>query len=159
MHRRALLRLAALSPAALLGLHACTSNEGAVAGAELLTLNDAQFAVLSDLCDQLLPRTTTLGAVDVGVPEFIDRMLMRLLTGPERREAVAVLDGLRTAGKADLDDLPPDFFLLLKRMALLGYFTSERVMTEQLDFHPAPGHYASCVPADRLFVNLNFSAE
>jgi hypothetical protein len=159
MHRRDLLRravrlagFAGLSPALLLALEGC--REEAVR-----TLSPDQFRLLSGYCDQLLPRTTTLGALDVGVPEFVDRMLTALLTEAERNPIMRMLEVQLSEGNDRLNALPEEVLRPIKRLAVLGYFTSEAVMTGQLNFHPAPGHYDGCAGADRLFVNLNFGAE
>lgn len=39
---------------------------------------------------------------------------------------------------------PPSFFLLLKELTLLGFFTSEPGATEVLNYDPVPGGYTGC---------------
>ena len=43
-----------------------------------------------------------------------------------------------------IEDYP--FFLTLKQLILLGYFTSEKVCTEVLAYLPVPGKYEPCMP-------------
>ena len=71
------------------------------------TLDAGQQKTLAALVDQILPATGTPGASDVGVPQFVDRMLAEWYAPDER---AAFLDGLtavdrRAAGSfVGLDD-------------------------------------------------------
>jgi gluconate 2-dehydrogenase gamma chain len=47
-------------------------------------LTPAETATVAAMADQIIPRTDTVGAVDVGVPAFIDRMLAGYYTDKER---------------------------------------------------------------------------
>jgi hypothetical protein len=47
-------------------------------------LTDAEFATLSAACDRLIPADETAGAVDAGVPDYIDKMLGAFLVDPPR---------------------------------------------------------------------------
>ena len=42
---------------------------------------------------------------------------------------------------------PPDFFLSLKQLTLVGYYTSKIGATQELVFNPIPGRFESCIPA------------
>ncbi len=56
-----------------------------------------------------------------------------------------------TAGppeNADAED--PPFFRMMKEMTLLGYYTSEIGMTEELRWMPWPGYYDGCVPFEQI---------
>ena len=50
------------------------------------------------------------------------------------------------------------FYRMLKELTLLGYFTSEKVMTTMLDYHPIPTKYETCLPvteATRVYEDDN----
>lgn len=55
---------------------AAASDSGADAsGPALLTFTTSSFATLSAICERLLPRDEDPGAIDLGVPTYIDRAL------------------------------------------------------------------------------------
>lgn len=59
--------------------------------------------------------------------------------------------GLPPAGppeNADAED--PPFFRMIKEMTVLGYYTSEIGMTEELRWMPWPGYYDGCVPFEEI---------
>lgn len=54
--------------------------------------------------------------------------------------------------------LTKPFFLMFKELTLLGYFTSEYVMKELINFNPVPGAYQGCIDIDKdtlVSVDLN----
>ena len=61
------------------------------------------MATVTAMADQILPKTDTPGALDVGVPAFIDRMLAGYYTDKERgivrAGLVAVVDGCGEAAR------------------------------------------------------------
>jgi len=71
----ALLMGGAVSAPALLGvLNGCSAKPSA-AGWKPQFLTPEQGATVADIVDIMIPRTDTPGAREVGVPDFIDRML------------------------------------------------------------------------------------
>lgn len=52
-----------------------TAGEGEAGSLILLTFSAAGFATLSAICERLLPRDEDPGAIDLGVPAYIDRSL------------------------------------------------------------------------------------
>ncbi len=48
-------------------------------------LNDAQLSFIGAIADTLIPRTATPGALDVGVPAFVNTLLSESYTFEERR--------------------------------------------------------------------------
>jgi hypothetical protein len=64
-------------------------------GAGFRTFNGTQQALVSALCDAIIPRTETPGAIDVRVPEFIDHIVTDWADDAERRVLLA--------GLADID--------------------------------------------------------
>ena len=128
-------------------------------------------ALVAAMADAILPRTDTPGALDVGVPAFIEFITAEWMTETERTEfraglaaleahAVAgygrtwpALDPVQRMGELDWAALPmePDHparraYRRLRGHALHGYLTSERVRREVLKVNITPGHYRGDVP-------------
>ncbi len=120
-------------------------------------------AVVSAIADAILPRTDTPGALDVGVPAFIEFITAEWMTDDERtafRAGLAALDAHAlashgrawpaldaAAASAELDwatDQPT--YRRLKSYVLHGYFTSERVQREVFHTNITPGRYFGCNP-------------
>jgi hypothetical protein len=62
-------------PHAALQAVAQATSAPASLGARLQVLSDTEFASLAAACDRVFPRDDTPGAVDLGVPLYIDRAL------------------------------------------------------------------------------------
>ena len=45
---------------------------------------------------------------------------------------------------------PPSFYRELKGLCLFGYFSSEQVGEEVLNYDPVPGQFAGCVPLEEI---------
>jgi hypothetical protein len=128
-------------------------------------------ATVSAIADAVLPRTGTPGALDVGVPVFVELIAAEWMTERERmafREGLAALDAhaVATEGRAwpALDqaarereaswaegseerELPAKVaFRRLKGLTVQGFFSSERVQKEVLRTQIIPGRYLGCAP-------------
>lgn len=129
----------------------------------------AKDARLAAIVDTLLPRTTTPGGLDTGVPRFVASMIEVRLP----REAAAVIRAgldaldstLETLGHRGLAALPAQkrtriiawidaaafdpsdedgaplrpFWLLLKQLIVVGHFGSKEAVEAQLLYDPLPG--------------------
>jgi gluconate 2-dehydrogenase gamma chain len=168
IQRAALLLGVAISPSILQGvLHAQTP--AAAAGAKPQFLTAAHFATASAIAERILPRTDTPGAIDVGVPAFIDLMAGKFMTDTERRTFTAGLadveaksNATHRASFAQLTVAQQDtllkamadaaqkqsgtFFHQIKELTILGYFTSEPVGKNVTHYEPIPGRYQGCIP-------------
>jgi len=136
-------------------------------------LSTAQAALVSAAAERILPRTETPGAIDVGVPAFIDRFYGEFMDAADRQLLVSVLEDVdRAAGAAHnapfatlasaqqdavlrsiavaQQGRSPSPFALLRSVTILGYFTSEKVGKDVLHYDPVPGAYDACVPIDQL---------
>ena len=138
-------------------------------------LTAAQGAIVSAAAERILPRTDTPGAIDVGVPAFIDRFYgefmspaeQKLLIGEPRRDRGGRQVGarrlvrrargrrsrtrvLRSIATAQQEGRGPGSFALLRSVTILGYFTSEQVGKNVLHYDPVPGAYDGCVPIDQV---------
>jgi len=132
----------------------------------LEALNPDQARLVATVADQIIPRTDTPGASDVGVTEFIDHLLAhwyeneardRFMTGladldrraggsfvelsSERQVAfLTLLDGVKGApGTAETA------FAMLKSLTVYGYFTAELVVKEVTKEPIIPGRFDGCV--------------
>jgi glucoside 3-dehydrogenase (cytochrome c) hitch-hiker subunit len=89
LHRAALLLGGALSSGTVAGvLSGCVStppNESEVRDAAAKTfLTPDEMSIVTAMSDQIIPRTDTPGAIDVGVPSYVDRMLAGYYQARER---------------------------------------------------------------------------
>ncbi|MES2443902.1 MAG: gluconate 2-dehydrogenase subunit 3 family protein [Pseudomonadota bacterium] len=126
-------------------------------------------ATLDAVCATMIPRTDTPGAIEAGVPAFIDGMMVHWAndaTQARFRAALADIDGAAVdgAGKAfvalsaaqqlevlrDYDSAALEVrnrnYLQLKELALMGYYLSEAGATQELRYELAPGVWEPSVP-------------
>ncbi|MGE3615172.1 MAG: gluconate 2-dehydrogenase subunit 3 family protein [Gemmatimonadales bacterium] len=131
-------------------------------------LTEAERAVVSRIADLVIPRTDTPGAVDVGVPAFVDTMMAGWYSTPEVnqfRRGLADLDqragtggfaarpeseqaALLTALEANRGEpgTAEAAFRTLKGLVVHGYLTAERVQKEVLRAVIIPGRFDGCIP-------------
>lgn len=145
-------------------------------GAALAVLGVAEKRFLSALADTILPDTDTPGALRAGVSDFMVRMVEEWLDPADRAGFVQGLSALdrriAQASGASFESLSParrlmsllavqqeadaarkaggpvPFFLLLKRLVVYGYYTSEVGASEELTLNLVPGEYQPCAPVD-----------
>lgn len=183
MDRRELLAL--LSGAGLAGL-ACRPDSGrddpsvALSRAgppyQFRALNPHQAAAVSVVADCIIPATDTPGAVEAGVPEFVDVIVGEWYDPDERARFLAGLADLdaRSAalGAPAFSDLTPEkqvallttleaealearkvapkdpapFWIRIKSLTLYGYYTSAAGALQELGRPTIPGRFDSCAP-------------
>jgi gluconate 2-dehydrogenase gamma chain len=171
--RREALRRAALLAGVALSPELLTFVGRAQTPASKTYLTTAQGAIVSAAAERILPRTDTPGALDAGVPAFIDRFYGEFMSAEERQLLVKGLEDIdaaaRTAHGAPFASLAPaqqdgvlrgiantqqtanpSSFGLLRSTTVLGYFTSEVVGKNVLHYDPVPGAYDGCVPIDQV---------
>jgi gluconate 2-dehydrogenase gamma chain len=123
---------------------------------------------LDALCDAMIPRTDTPGALDAGVPAFLDTLMGGWASAEHQaamRAAVADLAqaAQRDAGKplaalsaaergawlagrdAVLIAARDPGYLLLKRLVMTGYYYSEPGATQELRYELVPGVWEPAV--------------
>jgi gluconate 2-dehydrogenase gamma chain len=95
LYRASLILGGTLSAGAASGILAgCTTTPGPGEGqARGGFLTSAEMATVTAMADQIIPKTDTPGALDVGVPAFIDRMLTGYYPQRERDVMRAGLKG------------------------------------------------------------------
>ncbi|GAB4034836.1 gluconate 2-dehydrogenase subunit 3 family protein [Spirosoma gilvum] len=121
-------------------------------------LTETQREIVARTAELILPRTDTPGAIDAGVPDFIDLMLRdcykkpaqdAFLTGLsdlERKNFLTISPDQQTAllkqVEADAQtSTSPTYWLITKELTLLGYFTSEPGIKASFDYQPIPGRF------------------
>jgi len=138
-------------------------------------LTPDQARTLAAAAEVIMPATDTPGAIEAGVPQFVDRAIAdwcepaeaeRLKAGltsldadaktshgaafialtPEQK--VSVLASVEATADAAARRRPPapHYFPRLKELVSVGYFTSEAGATKALRYDPIPGAYRGCVP-------------
>jgi hypothetical protein len=130
--------------------------------------NAAQMASLRAICDLVIPRTDTPGAVDMDTHGFIDNQLLNVHSADDQARARDVLARLDEAagapfheqdtgrqlallealdrGQSPFDGPDRAGFKFLKGLVLFGYFTSEAGASQALDFDPVPGGFTGSLP-------------
>ena len=129
--------------------------------------SDAEFELLKQLIDIILPRTSTPGGLDVNAPYFIELVVRECMSGDDQqliKEGLQDLD--KPNGKTFLsltndeqkqlvaqmdenaykEDGGSPWFKILKKLALIGYFTSKDGMTRALNYVEVPGDYKGSIP-------------
>jgi gluconate 2-dehydrogenase gamma chain len=167
IQRTAALLGIALSPALLSGV--LQAQNVPSSAAKPVHLTAGQFAAASAVAERILPRTDTPGAIDAGVPAFLDLMTGAFMTAEDRRmftEGLAEVDAAGvTAHQRTFSELSTaqqdailqriatasqarerTFFHQIRELTLIGYFTSVQVGKHVTHYDPIPGPYRGCVP-------------
>ena len=163
---------------------------GAVAGPSLLAVFDAhaasqkpgaaprffspaQGSLIAAVADIVIPHTDTPGALDAGVPLFIDQMFHDVYTKADQQRYLTAMAAFDQAGGKpflQLDEtqrkklvtklhdeaisvpphttVPPaaDFVLMTKKLTMLGFFMSEPGCTQVLQYVAVPGGFKADIP-------------
>jgi hypothetical protein len=176
--RAALFLGVAISPSLISGaLHAATASAGAPPTPNFLSAKQMETAAA--IAERILPRTDTPGAIDVGVPAFIDLMVGKYSSAEEQKlftEGLAEFDALSVAKHrrsfGALSAEQQDALLMelavaaqkknktfchqIREMTIVGYFTSEKVGRNVLHYLPVPGRFDACVPISEVG-NVNWT--
>jgi gluconate 2-dehydrogenase gamma chain len=176
LNRRELLALLGASGLAALACGERLPRAGRASQAPPKALTADQAALVAAAAECIIPTTGTPGAVEAGVPAFIDVIVGEWYDPTERAafldglaaldarsvaEAGAPLARLTPAQQADFltrvdaevvgqraanADGPTPFWMRFKSLTLYGYYTSEVGVTEELERPTIPGRFAGCEP-------------
>ena len=188
MQRRDLLRRAAWmlggaisAPAALAILQGCSAKDPAVSATafkpKFLT-GASQMDIVTEIADIIIPKTDTSGALDAGVPAFIDLVLADVYPKDAQERFTAGLaefaSAAATTGKPFLEQdqaqrvafvkqsletalaaegtpkHPKPFILMARELTLLGFFSSKVGITENMEYVAVPTAYHGCVPLSQM---------
>lgn len=166
-----------LTPAMLSSFQGCTPQTGS--DWQPMLFDETQRTLAEQLAETLIPKTDTPGAIEAGVPSFIDKFVAEVYTQPEREQfldglasvneraqeeegsAFTELDAearLRFATRLDEEalstavttELAPAFFRSFKDLTVMGYCWSEPGATQHLRFSMNPGPFQGCVPFEEV---------
>lgn len=124
-----------------------------------LNLTATQRQILAEVAEMILPETDTPGAKSTGVPAFVEMMVNDCYRAPEQNNFTEGLANLEKAGfltqsnaerTTTLQKLEKDtiagkphavapFWVLMKDLTLLGYFSSEAGIKASFIYEPIPG--------------------
>ena len=163
------------APGLLTALGSCTSPQGIDWKPVYITLEQA--TELEAITETILPATDTPGAREAGVPAFIEKLLHEVYKPDERDGFMEGLTAFGNKVKSEQGDVFSDlpagkrleiirtanrealngngtgnrpWFLEVKELTLLGYFSSEIGATQVLQYDAVPGRYRGCVPLAEL---------
>jgi hypothetical protein len=127
--------------------------------------SDNEFRLIEDITDALLPATSTPGALDAQVPYFLDLVVknclgkedqqlikkgLQQMNEQEKFSSLSSSEKLNVIKKIDeaafKDDDNRTWFRIIKKLSLIGYFTSQEGMTKALNYVSVPGDYKACIP-------------
>lgn len=138
---------------------------------KLQLLTPAQFNLLRSICSHVIPKTDTLGAVEVGCAEFVDHQLKNVYSPSKQTEMIVFLNLVDEASKTlfqtkfielaseqqltllqklEAQEAPFNVeiakqFESVKSLIVFGYFTSEVGAREALNYLPVPGGFTGQV--------------
>lgn len=181
--RRALLKRVAWvlggaisAPTALAILQGCSAKEP-VAGAAFQPkfFKGTQSDIVTAIADVIIPKTETSGALDAGVPAFIDSLMADVYPKDAQESFSAGITEFESAaaegGKGFLDQDTTEraatlqraidaaltgehaqkpFILVARELTLVGFFSSKVGITENMDYVAVPTAYHGCVPLSEM---------
>lgn len=162
-------------PAALAVLHGCSAKDARQTWKPKFFVG-SETQVISAIADIIIPKTDTSGALDANVPAFIDCVLadvyaaeaqQRFHSGCAEFAAVAgahgktfleqdrsaqtstVKQALQAALASERRQQQP-FILTARELVLLGFYTSQVGITENMQYEAVPNFYRGRVPIAQM---------
>lgn len=179
IRRREVLRRAAWilggaisAPAALAILQGCSAKDAPkTADWTPKYFKGNEAAVITAIADVMIPKTDTSGALDANVPAFIDSMMAEVYNAEAQQrfhegcaefeasakdflkqgkpgQTAAVKQALEAALATEATQRP--FILMVRELTLLGFYTSEVGITENMQYEAVPTVYHGCVPISQM---------
>lgn len=170
LKRVAYLMGGAISAPTILGvMSGCTASQALPEN-----FSPAQITFLGQVADIIIPPTDTPGALEAGVPKFMDDMIFTIWDEEDRKYFLSTMENFQAKadkelGKpfaeatdqerkdfiykehedvfgGDIDwDAPRPFIWQMKEITFTGYFTSEIGMTQVLQYSMVPGRWDGCI--------------
>ncbi len=175
LRKTALLMGAAVSASAIAGLlNGCKATPDL--NYKPVFFTEDQARLVSELSEIIMPKTDTPGAKELGVPNFIDKMLNEVYKKEDQERFINGLTSFDEEAKKSFGDAfiyckPEDqtahitktlsvaieekkanyaakqpFILMAKELTMLGYFSTETGATQVLQYEAVPGSYKGCIP-------------
>ena len=153
-------------------LKGCTPS-GTPSGA---SFSQSRLNQITTLADLMLPATSTPGALDAGVPTFIERMVTEVYSPEDRKTFMDKMDAFMLGSNTEFgaafmeltDDNKiaymkeqtkvaletyspaPPFILIFKELCLTGFCLSEAGSNSVLRYMQTPGKYEPCLPFEEV---------
>jgi hypothetical protein len=129
-----------------------------------------EYDLVKQIADTLLPATSTPSASDAHVPYFIELVVKDCMSYNDQQlikkglqqfndqqagkfSSLAAVEKLKVIKETDTDAFKDKadkrWFRLLKKLAVVGYFTSQEGMTKALNYVKVPGDYKACIPVKK----------
>lgn len=149
-------------------------------------LSQEEARIVENIADVILPGTELLPAASqVHVAEFVDLIVRDCFSDEQKETFISGIHAIdagyqSVAGKSLQKNISDELILYvenldsdaymgeinpekesyrqLKQLILSGYFTSELVMTEHLNYHAIPGEYRGCIDIsqdEKVYVDNN----
>jgi Gluconate 2-dehydrogenase subunit 3 len=116
------------------------------------------------IIDLMIPRTKILGGLDAGADKFFDKVMANWASAETRAKLKWLLDHPKLIALDSMDKAEAEKALTafdeeafaeknkqwgqFKKLAMLGYFGSEKYMTEIEKFELVPGRFDPCVKVE-----------
>ncbi len=116
---------------------------------------------LTRISDIMIPRTETIGAIDVDAAGFVEKLIANWASVETRSKLLALLGNPQLVAIETMDDAKAAAALgafdaaafgkdnkdwkMLKELTMIGFFGSERYQTEIAKFELVPGRFDPCV--------------
>ena len=138
-------------------LEGCKSGGGSTAGKDFV-ITPEHGEMIAEIAEMILPKTSTPGAKEAKVPEFIQFMLKECYKEDQQKAFFVGLDKLNDGANGnfmkataeqklallkveDSDKEKSEFWKTMKDLTVLGYFTSEPGATKAAEYLEVPGKY------------------
>jgi Gluconate 2-dehydrogenase subunit 3 len=138
-------------------LESCKSGGSSTAGSNFAILPQ-HSEMIAEIAEMILPKTSTPGAKEAKVPEFIQFMLKECYKEEQQKAFFGGLDKLNAGANGEfmkataeqklallkVEDSAKDkseFWSTMKDLTVLGYFTSEPGATKAAAYLEVPGKY------------------
>jgi hypothetical protein len=165
MHRREALQKLAILLGGTLSFPVQAALRGEKINSIPLDIPSDQRALISHLAEVILPETDTPGAKKAGVDKFIVRVIEDCTAKTEQEKFLQGLQKVdylsqkayskpfteldntgRTQIMSQLAREDTSFFLNLRELTIVGFFTSELGVTQALAYLPVPGKFQGDLP-------------
>jgi hypothetical protein len=138
-------------------LESCKTGGSSKVGKEF-AIDPVHSEMIAEIAEMILPKTSTPGAKEAKVPQFVEFMLKECYKEDQQKAFFAGLDKLNDAANGDFvkasaekkttllkaEDSAKDkseFWKTMKDLTVLGYFTSEPGATKAAAYLEVPGKY------------------
>lgn len=127
--------------------------------------SDNQMLLISSIAESILPKSDTYGALDLGVPHFIDLYVKNCFSRDKQETFLSALNNYSTllikknidykqtsktltaqliSDEKGEDEEQKKFVKAMKELTLKGYFSTEKAINQHFNYNMTPGVYKGC---------------